>query len=154
MQKFLTHLGKRKEKQICIFFTFVFTHGCAINAKLLPTARLRVRRTNPALVIRARALFQRDYAKPHTDMLTKTFKETDIVEILPHPPFSAYVAPSNYDLFRSMAHFLHDQRLNASDEFKEVWLQLFDSKDSGLVSGTDSDAGWPLAEDSWLYFQE
>jgi histone-lysine N-methyltransferase SETMAR len=55
------------------------------------------------LISRKRALFQQDNAKQHIAKKTKAkFEELSGVEILPHPAYSPDVAPSDYDLFRSM----------------------------------------------------
>jgi len=39
-------------------------------------------------------------------------------EVLPHPPYSPDVAPSDYHLFRSMAHGLADQHFRSYEEEK------------------------------------
>lgn len=57
----------------------------------------------------------------------------DSVEILPHPPFSPNAALSDCSLFRSMGHFLCNQRLKTFDEMKEACLEIFWFKASRLV---------------------
>ncbi|KYM90521.1 UPF0293 protein C16orf42 [Atta colombica] len=54
----------------------------------------------------------------------------DQSEILSHPPYSPDVAPSNYHLFRSMAHGLADQHFRSYEEVKN-WV------DSWIVSKDD-----------------
>lgn len=74
----------------------------------------------PAKVKQGRALFQRN-ASPHTARLTKEkFKQMNDGEILLHPPLYPDNAPSNYSLFRSMAHFLGDQPFNTFNEVTEA----------------------------------
>ena len=55
-------------------------------------------------------------------------EELEVIELLPHPAYSTDLAPSDYHLFRSMAHFL---RGNSFADVKEVEAgvrQFFDSK--------------------------
>ena len=51
-----------------------------------------------------------DNARPHVAQVVKTYLETLKWEVLPHPPYSPDIAPSDYHLFRSMAHGLADLR--------------------------------------------
>ncbi|UYV84175.1 hypothetical protein LAZ67_X001428 [Cordylochernes scorpioides] len=48
-------------------------------------------------------------ARPHASVPFKTHLETLKWEVLPHPPYSPDIAPSDYYLFRSMKHNLADQ---------------------------------------------
>ncbi|KAG5320272.1 MOS1T transposase, partial [Pseudoatta argentina] len=47
-----------------------------------------------------------DNARPHVAKPVKTYLETLKWEVLPHPPYSPDIAPSDFHLFRSMAHGL------------------------------------------------
>ncbi|EGI60874.1 Mariner Mos1 transposase, partial [Acromyrmex echinatior] len=51
-------------------------------------------------------------------------------EVLSHPPYSLDVAPSDYHLFRSVAHGLVDQHFRSYEEVKN-WI------DSCIVSKDD-----------------
>ena len=42
-------------------------------------------------------------------------------EVLPHPPYSSDIVPSDYYLFRSMAHGLADQQFRSYED-TEKWL--------------------------------
>lgn len=55
-----------------------------------------------------------DNAKPHTSEMTLQKLEELGWEVIPHPPYSPDLAPSDYHLFRSMQHSL------AGTHFKEV----------------------------------
>ena len=62
------------------------------------------RRRYPELVNRSRVLLQ---ARPHTARTTVTkIQEFGGMELLPHSAYSPHLAPSDYHLFGSMAHFL------------------------------------------------
>jgi len=62
--------------------------------------------------------------------VVKTYLETLKWEVLPHPPFSPDVTPSNYHLFQSMAHGLADQHFRSYEEVKH-WI------DSWIASKDD-----------------
>jgi hypothetical protein len=51
------------------------------------------------------------------------------LELLPHPAYSPDLAPSDYYLFRSMAHFLKERRFENVDDIRNSCQQFFESKD-------------------------
>lgn len=62
-----------------------------------------------------------DNARPHVaESVKNTIKDLKW-EILPHPPYSPDIAPSDYHLFRSMAHGLVAQKFTKPDEVRK-WL--------------------------------
>ena len=62
-----------------------------------------------------------DNARPHVARVVKTYLETLKWEVLPHPPYSPDVAPSDYHLFRSMAHDLAEQHFRSYEDVKK-WI--------------------------------
>ena len=66
-------------------------------------------------------ILQHDNARPHVAKHVKTYLETLKWEVLPHPPYSPDIAPSDYYLFRSMTHVLADQQCRSSEDI-EKWL--------------------------------
>ena len=71
----------------------------------------------PALVNRKRVILQQDNASPHTARRTKEkIRELESIELLPHPAYSPDLAPSDFHLFRSMAHFLRGRSFANLDE--------------------------------------
>jgi len=62
-------------------------------------------------------------------MLRKWSRHTWKWEVLPHPPYSLDVAPSDYHLFRSMAHGLADQHFRSYEEVKNWIASWIASKD-------------------------
>lgn len=62
-----------------------------------------------------------DNARPHVAQSVKTYLETLKWEVLPHPPYSPDIAPSDYYLFRSMAHGLAEQRFHSHEDTKK-WI--------------------------------
>jgi len=65
-----------------------------------------------------KVILQHDNARPYVAKVVKTYLETLKWEVLPHPPYSPDVAPSDYHLFRSMAHGLADQHFRSYEEVK------------------------------------
>ena len=66
-----------------------------------------------------KVILQHDNARPHVAKPVKTFLETLKWEVLPHPPYSLDIAPSDYYLFRSMAHGLADLQINSYEDLFE-----------------------------------
>lgn len=59
--------------------------------------------------------------RPHVAKPVKTYLETLRWEVLPHPPYSPDIAPSDYHLFRSMAHGLAEQHFQSYEDTKK-WI--------------------------------
>ncbi|EFN61776.1 Histone-lysine N-methyltransferase SETMAR, partial [Camponotus floridanus] len=57
--------------------------------------------------------FQHDNARPHVVCVVKKYLETLKWDVLPYPPYSPDIAPSDYYLFRSMEHGLVKQRFQS-----------------------------------------
>jgi histone-lysine N-methyltransferase SETMAR len=71
-----------------------------------------------------------DNAKPHTAKKTKNKIEAlKGIELLPHPAYSPDLAPSDYYLFRSMAHLLRGRRFKNVAEVESGVQEFFKSKD-------------------------
>ncbi|GFX80013.1 mariner Mos1 transposase [Trichonephila clavipes] len=70
-----------------------------------------------------KVILQHDNARPHDAKVVKTYLETLKWEVLPHPPYSKDLAPSDYHLFRSMAHGLADQHFRSYEEVKNWFIR-------------------------------
>ena len=66
-------------------------------------------------------ILQHDNARLHVVRLVKTYLETLKWEVLPDPLYSPDDAPSDYRLFRLMAHGLTHQHFHSYEEVKE-WI--------------------------------
>ncbi|KAG5325609.1 MOS1T transposase, partial [Pseudoatta argentina] len=62
-----------------------------------------------------------DNARPYVAKPVKTYLETLKWEVLPHPLYSPDIAPSDFHLFRSMAHGLADRRFHSYEEAQK-WI--------------------------------
>ncbi|GFV95855.1 mariner Mos1 transposase [Trichonephila clavipes] len=76
-----------------------------------------------------KVILQHDNARPHVTKVVKTYLETLKWEVLPHPPYFPDLAPSDYHLFRSMAHGLADQHFWSYEEVKNWNDSWITSKD-------------------------
>jgi len=76
-----------------------------------------------------RVYFLHDNARPHTSKLAIEKLAELQWQIVPHPPYSPDLAPSDYHLFRSMAHFLDEKKFDDEDEVKSAVSDYFDSLD-------------------------
>ena len=63
----------------------------------------------------------RAHIEPHVAKVVKKYLETLKWEVLPHPPYSSDIAPSDFHLFRSIAHGLADQHFQSFEEL-EKWI--------------------------------
>lgn len=77
-----------------------------------------------------KVILQHDNARPHVAKPVKTYLETLKWEVLPHPPYSPDLAPSDYHLFRSMSSGLAQQQFHSYEECKnwiDAWIASKDA---------------------------
>ena len=55
-------------------------------------------------------------------------------ELLPHPPYSPNLAPSDYHLFRSLSNDLRDRKFIEENDLKMYLKDFFDSKSHEFYS--------------------
>ena len=130
-----------RKVMLCVWWNFegvihfeLVREGLAINAELYSQQLERMYAVlgerYPALVNRKRVLLQQDNARPHTAHITQEkIEELEGIELLPHPAYSPDLAPSDYHLFRSMAHFLRGRRFENDGQVEEACREFFASKE-------------------------
>ena len=72
-----------------------------------------------------------DNTRPHVAKSVKTYLETLKREVLPHPPYSPDIAPSEYHLFRSMADSVCEQKFTSYEDCKkwvDSWISSIDEE--------------------------
>ena len=68
-----------------------------------------------------------DNAKPHTSKITRQKLEEFGWEVLPHPPYSPDLAPSDYHLFRSLRNHLVKKQFDDQAQLKSDLENFFSS---------------------------
>ncbi|GBP66273.1 Mariner Mos1 transposase [Eumeta japonica] len=72
-----------------------------------------------------------DNARPHVAKPVKTYLGTLKWDVLPHPPYAPDIVPSDYHLFRSMAHGLTHQKFTLYEDCQkwvDLWISSKDKK--------------------------
>ena len=82
----------------------------------------------PALVNRKGVILHHDNARPHTAGITQLKIASLGWEVLPHPPYSPDIAPSDYHLFRTLEHFLRGKSIADRDAIRAALSGFFASK--------------------------
>ncbi|GBP46371.1 Mariner Mos1 transposase [Eumeta japonica] len=84
----------------------------------------------PSILLQTRQIIiLHDNARPHVEVPVKNYLKTLDWELLPHTPYSPDIAPSDYHLFRSMAHALSEQRFTSYEDTKNWVDSWIASKD-------------------------
>jgi [histone H3]-lysine36 N-dimethyltransferase SETMAR len=87
-----------------------------------------IKAKRPSIFIKKKVFFQHDNARPHTAKITPDKLKDLGWTVIPHPPYSSDLAPSDYHLFRSMYHYLLGKNFNQTDEVKSGPEEYFASK--------------------------
>ncbi|UYV61889.1 hypothetical protein LAZ67_1006967 [Cordylochernes scorpioides] len=78
-----------------------------------------------------KVIYQHDNTRPHVAKVVKETLEALQWDVLPHPPYSPDIAPSDYHMFRSMTHGLAEQHFTSYEEAKnwvDVWIASKDEE--------------------------
>lgn len=90
-----------------------------VNADKYCEQLLNVRRAliekRPALINRNKVVFQHDNARPHVANKTRDLLKTLGWQVLPHPPYSPDVAPSDYYLFKHLKNELKGKKFDSKE---------------------------------------
>ena len=92
------------------------------------SASISLLEKHPALVNRKNVVLLHDNARPHAARVTQeNFLELGW-SVLPHPPYSPDLVPSNYHIFRSLQNSLMRTNLSNEDQVREFVENVFMSK--------------------------
>jgi [histone H3]-lysine36 N-dimethyltransferase SETMAR len=86
----------------------------------------------PGLISIGEVILQHDNARAHSAKKTQQKIKELGWEVLPHPPYSPDIAPSDYHLFRSMQHFLSDKVFSNIDDIRISLSKFFASKQTSF----------------------
>ena len=101
-------------------------HCCLIEQ--LTKLNNAVEEKRPELTNRKGIVFHHDNARPHTSLVTRQKLLEFGWDVLPHPPYSPHLAPSDYFLFRSLQNSLNDKNFNNDNDIKSYLIQFFATK--------------------------
>lgn len=82
----------------------------------------------PSLINRKGVILQVDNARPHIARKTQQKIHQLGWEVLPHPPYSPDMAPSDYHLFRSLQHYLSEKVFCNEEDIKTHISSFIGSK--------------------------
>lgn len=88
----------------------------------------------PAIANRKGVILQHDNARPHTSKITRQKINELGWEVIPHPPYSPDITPSDYHLFRSMQHYLAGKKYRSFEDVEKGVQNYFDSKDESFYT--------------------
>ena len=72
--------------------------------------------------------FHQDNARPHTSLVTRRKLLELGWEVMPYPPYSPDLAPSDYHLFCSLQNHLNGKTFDLNEAVKNELIQFFASK--------------------------
>ena len=99
-----------------------------VSCQQLDKLKKKIEKKNPELINRRGVVYHHDNAQPHTSLKTqKKLRELDW-EVLPNPPYSPDLAPSNYRLFRILERYLRGENFESAEHIKTSLLQFFEQK--------------------------
>jgi len=73
-----------------------------------------------------RVWYLHDNARPHVASATRDKLSELEWEVIPHPPYSPDLAPTDYHLFRSLSHHLAGRSFETEDDLKTALAEFFD----------------------------
>jgi [histone H3]-lysine36 N-dimethyltransferase SETMAR len=116
-----------------VFFFELLSDNTTINSEVychqLDKLNDSLKQKRPELINRKDVVFHQDNARPHTSLVTRQKLLQLGWDILPHPPYSPDLAPSDYYLFRSLQNFLDGKTFTSNEEVKHHLDQFFASKE-------------------------
>ena len=93
-----------------------------------------LKQKRPELINRKGIVFHHDNARPHTSLVTRQKLLQLEWDVLPHPPYSPDLAPSDYYLFRSLQKFLDGKTFTSNQDVKYHLDQFLPAKIRSFMS--------------------
>lgn len=87
-----------------------------------------IQEKRPELANRKGVVFHQDNARPHVSSTIRKKLLEFGWDVLPHPPYSPDIVPSDYHLFRSLQNSLNGKKFDSLDDIKNHLEQFFAEK--------------------------
>lgn len=94
----------------------------------LDSLKAAIDEKRPELANRHGVIFHQDNARPHVSLTTQQKLVKLGWDVLPHPPYSPDLAPSDFHLFRSLQNYLNGKTFTSLEECKMHLEQFFVQK--------------------------
>lgn len=104
------------------------TMDSQVYVKLLDELDECLARKRPSYKNRGRVIFHQDNTRPHTAQITKNKLAELNYDVVPHPPYSPDLAPTDFHLFRSLQNYLRGTTFNGSKEVENEVVSFLDSR--------------------------
>ena len=104
------------------------TINSEVYVRQLTNLNYAIQEKRPELANRKGIVFHHNNARLHTSLDIRQKLLELGWDVLPHPPYSPDLAPSDYHLFRSLQNFLNGQKFQNDNEVKTVLDQFFATK--------------------------
>ena len=101
-----------------------------------------IKKKRPELATRKGVIFHQDNARPQTSLVTRKKLLELGWELMPHPPYSPDLAPSDYHLFRSLQNHFNGKAFDSIEAVENELIQFLASKnqtfyESGIMKLTE-----------------
>ncbi|CAK9827264.1 Histone-lysine N-methyltransferase SETMAR [Anthophora retusa] len=100
-----------------------------VYCRQLDSLKESIKQKRPELVNRNGVVFHHDNARPHTSLVTRQKLIELGWDVLPHPPYSPDLAPSDFHLFRALQNSLRGITFNSDEAVNQHLVQFFADKD-------------------------
>jgi histone-lysine N-methyltransferase SETMAR len=77
------------------------------------------------LVRKNQYFFKHDYTRPHNSATTSAAVDSNVFEVVPHPPYSPDLAPPHFWLFGALKKHLKGKRFTCDDEVQAAMAKWF-----------------------------
>jgi [histone H3]-lysine36 N-dimethyltransferase SETMAR len=118
-----------------VYYKFL-DQGCSINAEVycseLEEVNTILRDKKPGLINQRGPILLHDNARPHTAQMTLQKLNDFGFEILPHPPYSPDLSPTDYHLFKHLDHFLRHKQFATKGDIEKVFEKFLGSRSPGF----------------------
>ncbi|XP_012061365.1 PREDICTED: histone-lysine N-methyltransferase SETMAR-like [Atta cephalotes] len=95
---------------------------------MLYELKTAIEQKRPEIANRKGVVFHQDNARPHVSLITRQKLLELCLDVLPHPPYSPDLAPSDFHLFRSLQNSLNGKSFNSLVEIKNHLEKFFAEK--------------------------